>query len=467
MFMGSWVDDEFRGCKFPDVRLEKRLRKLAESLSEGLGEPIPLACQDWACTKAAYRFLDNPRVDESVILRGHFEATRLRFAASSGRVFVLHDTTELSYKRLHPERIGKTNKVLTGKIKDGRRQAYTVCGLLAHSSMVVSAEGLPLGLAAAKFWTRKKFKGANALKKKINPTRVPIEQKESVRWIDNLKQSTRLLADPKRCVHIGDRESDIYELFCAAREAGTHFLVRTCVDRLAEDGSVTISDEMKKVRDAGTHCVTVQDRSGKSCTAKLRVRFRRVKVLPPIGKQKRYPALTLTVVHAWEDGEPKNRERIDWKLLTDIPVRNLRDAVEKLDWYAMRWKIETFHKILKSGCKAEESKLRTAERLINLLAIYCILSWRIFWLCMLNRANPDAPASFAFTETELTILDHVFVKPRSTAPVSHYLTAVARLGGYLNRKSDPPPGNMVMWRGFARLTDIHLGFVLGAEVVGN
>jgi hypothetical protein len=438
-----------------------------ESLSGGLGEPIPLACQDWASTKAAYRFLDNPRVDESAILAGHFEATRLRFAASSGTVFVLHDTTEVSYKREHPEKIGKTTKVPAGKDKDGRTRLRTVCGLLMHSSLVVKPDGVPLGLAASKFWTRKKFKGANALKKKINPTRVPIEKKESVRWLDNLKQSTQWLGAPERCVHIGDRESDIYELFCASQEVGTHFLVRTCVDRLAEDGRTTVCREMQDTDVAGVHQVTVQDRAGQSCTAKLRVRYRRIKVLPPIGKEKRYPPLTLTVIHAREDEEPEGRERIDWKLVTDLPVKCLRDAIEKLDWYAMRWKIETFHKILKSGCRAEDSKLRTAERLINLLAIYCILSWRVFWLCMVNRADPEAPASLVFTDTELHIMDHLYRRPSGPRRVAYYLNAVAKLGGYLNRKHDLPPGNMVLWRGFARLTDIHLGFAIAAGVVGN
>ena len=116
-----------------------------------------------------------------------------------------------------------------------------------HSSLAVTTEGLALGLAAIKFWTRSKFKGTNALKRRINPTRVPIEQKESVRWLENLKQSTTLLEDPQRCVHIGDRDSDIYELFCRAEHCGTRFLVRTCVDRLVADGKTTISAEIAQL----------------------------------------------------------------------------------------------------------------------------------------------------------------------------------------------------------------------------
>ena len=130
---------------------------------------------------------------------------------------------------------------------------HTVCGLLMHSSLAVTTEGLPLGLAAVKFWTRKKFKGTNALKRKVNPTRVPIEEKESVRWLENLRRSTELFGDPARCVHIGDRESDIYELFCLARELGTHFLVRTCVDRLAGDGATTVARVMGEVAGPGRH----------------------------------------------------------------------------------------------------------------------------------------------------------------------------------------------------------------------
>jgi len=464
--MDSWVKNELRACSFADARLGARLHELLQRMSEGLGDPIPLACQDWACTKAAYRFLDNPRIDESVILSGHFEATRARFAALPGTVFVLHDTTEFSYQRLHPDQIGKTTKVFGCRKKDGRLHVHTVCGLLMHSSLVVTAEGLPLGLAAAKFWTRKKFKGTNALKKKINPTRVPIKEKESFRWLENVRQSTQLLAAPSRCVHIGDRESDIYELFCATQEIRTHFLVRTCVDRLAEDGNVTISEQMKNIKTEGIHCITVKDKSGESRMATLHIQYCRMKVLPPIGKQKHYPALSLTFIRAREDQAPEGRERIDWKLLTDLPVTCLADAIEKLDWYSMRWKIETFHKILKSGCKAEDSKLRTAERLINLLAIFCILSWRVFWLCMLNRTNPDAPARLVFTNSELSILNHLHPAPKS-AKISHYLKTVARLGGYLARTGDPPPGNMVIWRGFSRLTDIHLGFTLAKGIVGN
>jgi hypothetical protein len=460
----AWFDRELAGCSFADERLNKRLHNLVAQIGSAMGESIPLACQDWANTKAAYRFFSNDRVSESDILAGHFQSTRDRTIATDGPVLVLHDTTEFTYQRKNTDAIGITKVVNSGRDKAGRLRSHTVCGILMHSSLAVTTAGLPLGLAAVKFWTRKKFKGTAALKKKINPTRIPIEKKESIRWLENLQQSTALLGDPARCVHIGDRESDIYELFCVAREAGTHFLIRTCVDRLAGDGDHTIADEMEEVAVKGLHRIDVRNSDGDPDEAVLEIRYRNIHVLPPIGKQKRYPALTLTVIHAEERETPKNRKKIEWKLITDLPVGSRKDAIEKLKWYALRWKIEVFHKILKSGCKAEESKLRTAQRLTNLVSVFCILSWRVFWMTMLNRSVPDAPPPLALTATEIAVLDRlVNDKPQAhSKALSHYLTKIARLGGYLARASDPPPGNTVMWRGLSRLTDIMLGAMVSA-----
>jgi hypothetical protein len=385
----AWIDNEVVGCEFPDVRHGKRLRQLLEQLSSRVGAATPWACQDWANTKAAYRFFGNDRISEANILAGHFSSTRARFAAANDSpVLVLHDTTEFSYRHEDSASIGILNKIPAGH--KGRSAHYTNCGILMHSSLVITRDGLPLGLAAIKFWSRNKFHGANALKRRINPTRVPIEQKESIRWLQNLRQSTELLGDPRRCVHIGDRESDIYELFCLAQELDTHFLVRTCVDRLAEEGATTVVAQMKESEVRGLHSLQVRNKQGEMTTAVLELRFRTMVVRPPISKQKQYSELVLTAIHATEIDDPKDRERIEWKLLTSLPVRSCLDAIEKLEWYSQRWKIETFHKILKSGCRAEEAKLRTAERLVNLIAILTILSWRIFWITMLNRTRSDA-----------------------------------------------------------------------------
>lgn len=458
----SWRQRELAGCQFKDERLGKRFSMVLKQLAEGTAESIPLACQDWANTKAAYRFFANERVSEADIMAGHFRATRERAATVGGTLLVLHDTTEFAYPR---ENIG-----LLHRSRNPGRSPHPLCGISMHSSLVVTPAGLPLGLSAVKFWTRKVFKGTNELKRRVNPTRIPIGEKESVRWVDNLVETTALLGAPARCVHIGDREEDIYELFCAANDVGAHFVIRSAYPRLAEDGTTKTDAQMQEVRLKGVHRITVRDEAGELSKAVLELRYLRMLVLPPVAKQKDYGPLELSVLYAEERGTPKGRERISWKLLTDLPVRSCEEAIEKLQWYALRWKIELFHKILKSGCRVEESRLRTAPRLVNLIATCCVVAWRIFWLTMINRSQPAAGPTLALTQLELQLLDRLVpdrstLKPRLT--LSGYIVKIARLGGYLARARDPAPGNIVMWRGRTRLTDIAIGYSLRSENVGN
>ena len=205
-----WSRSEVDETAFRDARLGRRFGDLLCRLSGRMGGTIPLACQDWASTKAAYRFFSNPEVEEGDILAGHLEATKTRYAASDGPILVLQDTTEFTYQRRNPRDVGFTKSINSGRDKNGRLRHHAACGILMHSSLVVTEEGLPLGLAAVKFWNRDKFKGSTQLKRKINPTRVPIEAKESIRWLDNLRQSVTLLGQADRCVHVGDRESDTF-----------------------------------------------------------------------------------------------------------------------------------------------------------------------------------------------------------------------------------------------------------------
>lgn len=293
----SWMQRELAGCRFKDERLTKRFSMVLKQLSEGTAESIPLACQDWANTKAAYRFFANERVSEADILAGHFRATRERIATVGGTLLVLHDTTEFSYSR---ENIG-----LLHRPRRAERSPHPLCGISMHSSLVVTEAGLPLGLSAVKFWTRKEFKGCNELKRRINPTRIPIGEKESVRWVENLVATTAQVGEPERCVHIGDREADIYELFCAANDVGSHFVIRTAASRLAEDGLTKTDAEMAEVRVKGLHRIEVRDGRGETSEAVLEIKYRRMLVLPPVAKAKDYGPLRLTVIHATERGAPR------------------------------------------------------------------------------------------------------------------------------------------------------------------
>jgi hypothetical protein len=271
---------------------------------------------------------------------------------------------------------------------------HTVCGLLMHSNLAVTTEGLPLGLAAIKFWTRQKFKGTAALKKKINPTRVPIEHKESIRWLENMRQSITLFGEPARFIHVGDRESDIYELFCTAQELGTHFLVRSCVDRLAGHGDHTITDEMNDTEVAGRHHVEVCDSKGRVDAAAVEIRL------------------------SGRRGATQNRGA-----LGEAHLGFLHPELASV--------LDDHDQSLGAECRARPRVDRGGNR----------------------ASRPPVPDKDDRARCEKTL--------------SSYLTKIARLGGYLARASDPPPGNTVMWRGLSRLTDIKLGATLSAGLVGN
>jgi hypothetical protein len=348
----GWIEQELAASRLPDARLDKRLRSVVAQLAKGVGRSIPWACQDWAAAKAAYRFFSNGRVSEEQILAGHFLATRERIPSGEELFLVVHDTTEFSYKREDMAAVGLVSKGSVRKDAQGRPVYFTTCGINLHSSLALTLEGLPLGLTAVKFWSRKEFKGRKAKRKAHN---APIEEKESVRWLENLCSSTALLAQPQHCVHVGDQESDIFDLFAAANQLGTHFLVRTRADRLADGGPETVAEAIGRSPRRGLYRIAVRNRKGEESEAVLEIRYRRMRIQTPKGKKKRYPDQMVTVIEAREQETPPDRDRIDWKLITDLAVDSRQQAVEKVQWYALRWKIEIFHKILKSGCRAEQA----------------------------------------------------------------------------------------------------------------
>jgi hypothetical protein len=251
---------------------------------------------------------------------------------------------------------------------------------------------------------------------------------------------------------------------------GSNFLVRIKVDRRTDDETITIKDVMKTAKIKGFYQITYRDKNGEEVTAELEIKFERITIKPSYGlKSKLYPDTEVTVIFAQERGKPKGtREPIDWKLMTSLPIDTLGEAIEKLQWYALRWKIEIFFKILKSGCKVQESKLRTADALSKLISIYCILAWRIFWMTMMQRETDEVSPKAGLTETEIKTLD--YLKPdskKSKKNLSNYILKIAKLGGYLARASDPYPGNKVIWKGMERLADILIGVEVGMKLVGN
>ena len=464
--MDTWLDDELSACSFKDKRLWSRFVAITKALAGGCGRSIPQVCEHWCMTKATYRFLSNNRVDESEILSGHFKQTAARIEATSGPILVLHDTTEFTYKRKHAEAIGFTRKLPNPhKLPSPFDKKLKACGIMMHGSLAITPEGLPLGVTAIKFWSRDVFKGTNQNKLKINPTRVPITEKESTKWLDNLEATHNgSYVEPSRLVHIGDRENDIYEFYCRCVELGSYFMIRCCVNRLAND--TTLSEEMSSVGKHYKHTIHFYGKDGESLETTVDIKTKSLTLHAPIGKQSNYDDIEVTFVSAIESNKPKDRDRIRWTFLTNLPVNKKSDVLKLLDWYKQRWKIESYFKIMKSGLKVEESRLRASDRLSRLIAICCILAWRIQWMTLLNREDTKLAPQLVFDKLELRVLNHYYKDAGARPSLQEYICKLAMLGGYLNRETDPPPGSSLIWRGMNRLNDLRAGFQLALDV-GN
>jgi len=471
-----WQEVETEHCRFHDKRHRDRFSIVLRIRGDRIGETIPMACENKAQVKGTYRFFDgdNNGVTEFNILSGHFHATGARISAEKEQVYIAHDTTEFDFKsnRAPSDEAGKKP---ARKVKvDGTFQGYTQFSILMHSACVVTRKGLYLGMAGAQFFTRAKFKGVAALlRDDESPTRLRPNSPESARWEDVLRQACEVAGDPSRCVHIADREGDIYDFIDAAFKLGTNFLIRIQHDRSTGDGDIAISDEMELAGVRGVRRIHVKDRDGNDDVAKLDIRARRVCINPPKPKRKHFEPLTVTVVYAEERGTPKNRDRIVWKLMTNLPVQSRDDAIERLDCYALRWKIEVFHKAAKSGCNTEKSKLQTAQRLTNFIATNCVVAWRVCHMTMLKRARPDARPEEVLTTEEIEMLDKHVPDKRGCSTkktLSDYIRKIAILGGYLARKNDGPPGNIVMRRGMNLLMIIcavERGPIKGSQDTGG
>lgn len=213
---------------------------------------------------------------------------------------------------------------------------------------------------------------------------------------------------------------------------------------------------MAEVQSSGTHEVRFRDAQGKDHCAVVSVRHASMTVRPPIGKQRKYRHQDLQIIRAEELDPPEGRVPVFWKLIMNLPVTPHADAVHKLEWHALRWKIETFFRTLKTGCRIEGLSLATADRLANRIALCCVVAWRVSWLTMLSREVPKASPAAVLTDAERQLLERRTPESKQKLPrnLDFHVRSIARPGGCLGRSSDAPPGTTVIWRGLSRLADL-------------
>lgn len=455
----TWAHEEFGRARFYDDRLKQRLYTLAQDFYGCPQGSIPEACRAKSRTLGAYRFFQNTKVTMDVLLTAHAEATIERIRQHP-IVLVPQDTTTLSYAT-HPMTAG------LGPIGDKTDRAV---GLLLHDTMAFSEEGTPLGILDAQCWARDPEDRGKRERRK----RLPIEQKESRKWLRSFhKVSEVQKACPNtKLISIGDRESDIYELFLEATgdPAGPGLLVRMNRSAQRKVNGILLWDFMasRKVDGAiSLHIPHSGERKARDTT--LDVRFAEIELKPP-QRLKGSRTIRAWAVYVQEQSQyaldPQNP--IEWMLLTTVETPTFPHAQQRVQWYAKRWGIEVYHRTLKSGCRIQDRQLGSAHGLAACLGIDMVVAWRVYHLAMLGRETPDLPCTVFFAEEEWKALccyaTQNKVPPQTPPTLGDAMRMVALVGGHLGRNSDGHPGTEVLWRGLQRLdtaVDMYVIFTAG------
>jgi Transposase DNA-binding/Transposase Tn5 dimerisation domain len=459
-----WSTLELRHVDLGDQRLNKRLVKLVDDLLNAPEASVPQASGDWAATKAAYRFWDNPRVDPDDIRAAHRHSTLLRLPGSHDEVLLaIQDTTSFDFTG-HPDTTG------LGYLAHSKRSGFWL-----HSVLAVTATGVPLGLIDQRTWTRDRATlGKRALRNEKETA-----DKESQRWLDALTATEAALPAEKTILTVADREADFYDLFAQPRRPGSHLLIRAKPRRRVRHVERLLGASVRAHPAAGTIVVELKrgdDRPPRQAT--LTIRFATLDVAPPSThpRRKSLPDLRITAILAEEENPPQGQKPVRWWLVTTLPITTLADAEQAVRWYTLRWLIERYHYVLKSGCRIENLQLETAARLDRAVATYAVVAWRLLWLTYEARRHPEASCEGVLPREHWQVLHQVVQKtdqtPASAPSLRAAVRQIARLGGFLARKGDGEPGVKTIWRGLRRLEDLLTGWKLSLKnpayrVVGN
>jgi hypothetical protein len=442
-----------------DQRRGRRLGQLVEALAASCAAHLPTALTGWCGVKAAYRFFANPAVTPEAILASARPGLLERVAGQT-TVLLLQDTTTLDFTT-HPATRG------VGPIGT-RRQGHW--GLLLHSCLAATPDGVPLGLAAQESWARDPATTGQA---RLRRTRAA-EQKESARWARVEAASRAVLPAGVRTVTIADREADLYTLFAAPRPATAQLLLRVAQTQrrvLADADALTphaLADAVAAAPVVGRYSVALRAEPGRPArTALCTVRVGSVTLCPPqnqragVRQTERVPLVALLAV---EESPAAGQPPLHWLLLTTLPVPDFAAAAELLVWYSLRWLIERFHFVLKSGCRVEELQLQQGDRLRRAVAVCSLVALTVLGLTYLARDAPELPCTVALSTAEWqTLWRYRFPRqplPTVPPPLGAVALQVAQLGGFLGRAGDGDPGPLTLWRGLTRLHDLTAGALL-------
>ena len=479
----GWAEAEFGEVDLGDRRRNRRLVRCLEAMTDQPGASIPKLSNGWSETKAFYRLMDCDQLTEERIFDAHRQATLRRSAISEDSVFLaVQDTTTANFT---------THEKLAGQGPISNHESVT--GLHIHSTLLIGAQSAEtFGLLGSKIYSREADKRRQQTPGSRNRER--IEEKESYRWMESFELARNAQVElgklcpsppsnssesPIRVISVGDREADIYELLLEAKahcEKDLGFLVRSQHNRELADGEQKrLWAELESSPCRGNMAVHIAAKGDrKSSEVDLEIRFQKVTIQAPAHKRK-YLGMTEDVeLWAIELREIKSKkEGILWRLLTTVEIKAVEQARQVSRWYSLRWQIEEFHRVLKTGCRVEKRRFQNMDRMRPMIALDMVVACLILNLRQASRCRPEAPAGQWLGHDEMSALigyyKHMEKNRKLTAnldadtlAIGRAVSLIARLGGHLGRKCDGPPGAEVLWRGITELrtiTTAYLAFV--------
>lgn len=442
----DWSTQEIDGVSLGDKRLNKRAAETLAKLGKHPSGSIPQGCDEWADTKATYELFKNEKVTAEELRQPHQKRTWERVRQQKC-VLAVQDTSYLDYTHF---------KKMEGLGSIGTKE-QNMRGIVMHHTLAVTPDGVPLGNLHQMLWVRSdEVQLLTAAEKKNRP----IEQKESYKWIESLRAIYEDRPQDTQIVSVSDAESDVYELLVEAKKLGADYLIRAAQDRSVmepEVGTIKTVVSSRQVKADLIIEVSAKKNEPKR-KATVSVRYRKVKLKAPKRPgQEPLPALIVYAILIREESPPADMTPVEWLLLTNVPVNNVQDALERVEWYCQRWQIEIFFKILKSGCRIEHRRLKNFTRLQPCIALFSMIAWRIHWLTNVQRIEPTSPCTTVLADHEWRALyalaTRLATEPSEVPTVEQIVIWIAQLGGFLNRKGDGYPGVTVIWRGWQRFQD--------------
>lgn len=447
-----WAEKTFGPVLLHDVRRTRRAVKAASVMVRDTSASLPKQQHAWKEVKALYRLLDEPDVTFAALMQPHWLQTR-REMQEHPVVLLIQDTTELDLTHRH-KMSGR------GPIGDGKGQ-----GLLLQTVLAVVPQSREiLGCARQEPFVRQAVpQGETRAQRRKRP-------KETDVW---MRMVSAIDCGPpaSRWVHVGDRGADFFAFFRTCRKNRTEFLVRATQERRIQETDEQIGYLLSASRQwecqARRPFLLPASHGRKARQTELSLSFRSLTLLSPCNEPKaQREQMSLWVVRVWEEDalRPEGEEPVEWILLTSVPTTTLEQAWERASWYEHRWIVEDYHQCLKTGCRIEVRQVQSAERLTRLLGLLSPMAVRLLQLRALSRQEPERPAAEVIEADLLAVVAACSGQDASRMTLKTFWTEIARLGGFLARRSDGSPGWKTLWKGWlyvqTLLEGVHLAFHL-------